>query len=99
MSTDDLAHVLAALSARMSVLEVALGAIVPSGSEPRARVLRNYSQATAELVERYLSLAVEDTYIELLRGSIADLGSMFETDSDAVEPATQRLNLCLTRDH
>ncbi len=83
MSTDDLAHVLAALSARMSAIEMAIGALAPKDAGGNMRALQTYDQAATELIDQYLGLPVDEGYLELLRQSIEDLRAM-------ISPATSQ---------
>ena len=76
MSTDDLAQVLAALSARMSALELAIGVLAPRDAAECKEVLRAFDARATELVDQYLGLPVDEGYFELLKRSLEDLRTM-----------------------
>lgn len=91
MSTDDLAHALAALSARMSAIELAIGVLAPRDAAERKKVLQAFDAGATELIDQYLRLPVDEGCLELLRQSIEDMQAMLSAAT------SQQLRLVITR--
>jgi hypothetical protein len=66
-------HVLRTLSARVSVIEMAIAALAPREALASARVLETFDRAAEALIDQFIALPVDETYLELVRHSVADV--------------------------
>ena len=73
MSNHDLAHALAALSARISALEGAIHAMAQVGTFDRNKTLAVFDAYGRELVDRYSGLPIDDGVIDLVEQSLRDV--------------------------
>ena len=73
MNETDLAHAIAALSARVSALEGAIHAIARGGTFDQPRVLAIYDAFHTEMIDRYSGLPIDDGVIELVEQSFQDV--------------------------
>lgn len=72
----DLAHVIAALSARVSALEGALHALVRGGHFDQARTLAVFDAFAQETLDQYVGLPVDDSTLELVEVSFRDVRAL-----------------------
>jgi len=81
----ELAHALAALSARVMAIEGALVSLAPDARKERARALSIFDRFEEEIFDRYLGLPVEETFLEILRRAFADVRKLLESKIDPDE--------------
>lgn len=69
----EIREVISALSARLSVVEIALASIVSTDRFARAEVLSAFDAHSQVLLDSFIVRPIEDAYLELVRRSIADV--------------------------
>ena len=72
----ELGHVIASLSARLSALEGAIHALARTGTFERERTVAVFDAFGQELLERYQGLPVDDGVIELVEESLRDVRAL-----------------------
>jgi hypothetical protein len=72
-SDSDIDHVLLTLSARVSVIEMAIAALAPEAPTARARAIKTFDRAAEGLVDQYVAMPVDEAYLELVRCSVDDV--------------------------
>jgi hypothetical protein len=72
MTTADLEHTIAALSARTLALESLVAAVAAHTSD-RKQALAAYDGAAREILDRYSGLPIGETVLELVEQAFADL--------------------------
>lgn len=60
----------------MSVIEVAISALATNVPASRTNVLHVFDSAAQAIVDQFLALSVDETYLDLLRRSIDDIRLM-----------------------
>jgi hypothetical protein len=73
-------HVLRTLSARLSVIEMAIAALAPKEAAERARALETFDRAATGLIDQYVAMPVDEAYLELVRCSVDDLRNILASD-------------------
>ena len=79
MIDDDIAHALTALTARVMALEGALALFAPHDGHERALVFAILDNFERELLDRYVGLPAEETFLDLLCQSFVDARMLLET--------------------
>ena len=82
MTNADIAHALAALSARVNALEGAIHALVAGGAVDTARTLAAFDSYGEQMLDRYHGLPIDDQTIELLEVSLRDVRELLKRHPD-----------------
>jgi len=64
---------LAAISARLAVLELAVAALVPSAARAQRLVSTRFDTSAMQLEDQLLGLTVDDSYLRLVEQSVDDI--------------------------
>ena len=76
MTTTDLEHTIAALSARTLALESLVAAVAAHTSIDRKQALAAYDEAAQAVLDHYSGLPIGDTVLGLVEQAFADLRQM-----------------------
>ena len=81
MANNEIAHAIAALSARINALEGAIHALVIGGNPNLERTLTAFDLYCQQMLDRYQGLPIEDYAIGLLEESLRDVRELLARQS------------------
>jgi hypothetical protein len=81
MADNEIAHVIAALSARINALEGAIHALAIGGSPNLERTLTAFDSYCQQMLDRYEGLPIDDYAIRLLEDSLRDVRELLARQS------------------